>query len=149
MLVEIGGELVGKGINERGELWKVGINQPDVKEFSNNIFTVIALDNKAMATSGNYRNFYERDSVKYSHTISPFTGKPVQHGLLSATVLAEDCMTADAYATAFMVMGMEQSKQFLEANSDLGLEVYFIYDEAGRLKTYTTPSLQQSIKTIN
>lgn len=147
MLVEIGGELVGKGINERGELWKVGINQPDVKEFSNNIFTVIALDNKAMATSGNYRNFYERDSVKYSHTISPFTGKPVQHGLLSATVLAEDCMTADAYATAMMVMGTEKSIALLE--KEKGLEAFLIYnDETGGFKTFVSESLKPFVSAL-
>src|SRR5690606_30721308 len=147
MLVEIGGELVGKGINERGELWKVGINQPDVKEFSNNIFTIIALNNKGMATSGNYRNFYEMDSVKYSHTISPFTGRPVQHGLLSATVLAGDCMTADAYATAMMVMGTEKSMALLEKEKEL--EAFLIFnDSTGNLKTFVSKRLKPFVSNL-
>src|SRR5690606_39599719 len=81
MLVEIGGELVARGVNDKGEIWKVGINQPDEKDFTNELFSIIALDNKALATSGNYRNYYEVDSVRYSHTIDPRTGYPVQHGL--------------------------------------------------------------------
>src|SRR5690606_24909562 len=97
MLVEIGGELVAKGVNDKGEIWRVGINRPDEEDMTNELFSIVALDNKALATSGNYRNYYEIDSVRYSHTIDPRTGYPVQHGLLSATVVAADCMTADAY----------------------------------------------------
>src|SRR5690606_3902528 len=73
MLVEIGGELVARGVNDKGEIWKVGINQPDEKDFTNELFSIVALDNKALATSGNYRNYYEIDSVRYSHTIDPRT----------------------------------------------------------------------------
>lgn len=94
-----------------------------------------------MATSGNYRNFYERDSIKYSHTISPFTGKPVQHGLLSATVIANDCMTADAFATALMVMGVEKSISLLEQEQDL--EAFLIFnDGAGEIKTFISEGLK-------
>src|SRR5690606_9268616 len=141
---EIGGELMGKGYNDQGELWKVGINQPDPDKFSNDLFTIIALDNKGMATSGNYRNYYEVDSIKYSHTISPFTGMPVQHGMLSATVLAEDCMTADAFATAMMVIGTEKSIALLEKETTL--EAFLIYnDETGNLKTFVSESLEPFI----
>ncbi|MFT7364490.1 MAG: thiamine biosynthesis lipoprotein, partial [Algoriphagus sp.] len=104
-LIEIGGELVARGVNEKGELWKVGINRPDESASASDLYSIIALENRGMATSGNYRNYYVRDSVKISHTINPATGYPVNHSLLSATVLAKDCMTADAYATALMVMG--------------------------------------------
>lgn len=147
MLVEIGGELVAKGNNDKGELWKVGINQPDGKDFSNDIISIIALDNKGMATSGNYRNFYELDSIKYSHTISPFTGEPVQNGLLSATVVASDCMTADAFATAMMVVGTEKSIALLDQEKEL--EAFLIYsDESGNMKTFISEGLKPYISDI-
>src|SRR5690554_3628361 len=141
MLVEIGGELRARGHNDRGELWKVGVNRPDDKEFSNDIISIVALNNKGMATSGNYRNFYVQDSVKYAHTIDPLTGYAVQHGLLSATVVADDCMTADAYATAMMVMGVEKSIALLDKMENL--EAYLIYnDESGEVKTFVSEGLK-------
>ncbi len=84
-----------------------------------------------------------------AHIIDPHTGYPAKHNLLSATVIAEDCMTADAYATAFMVMGLEQSKKFLSENKDLKLEVHFIYDEDGTWKTYTSETLKKWIEEVN
>ena len=96
-----------------------------------------------MATSGSYRKFYEKDGIKYSHFIDPNTGYPVQHSLLSASVIANDCMTADAYATAFMVMGMEKAKEFLNENKNLGLEVYFIYSgEDAKWDTFYTAGIK-------
>jgi thiamine biosynthesis lipoprotein len=147
MLVEIGGELVAKGNNDKGELWKVGINRPDEGVFSNDIFSIVALDNKGMATSGNYRNFYEVDSIKYAHTISPFTGQPVRHGLLSVTAIASDGMTADAYATAMMVLGTEKSIALLDQIPEL--EAFLIYnDESGNLRTFISESLKPYISNI-
>ena len=87
--------------------------------------TVLDLTDLGMATSGNYRNFYYKDGKKYAHTIDPRTGYPVQHNILSATVIAEDCMTADALATAFMVMGLEEAETFCKANPKI--DAYFIY----------------------
>jgi thiamine biosynthesis lipoprotein len=140
-LVEIGGDLVAKGSNENGELWRVGISQPDEEGAANELFGIIALNGKGLATSGNYRNFYIVDGKKFSHTISPFTGYPVVHGLLSATVVADDCMTADAYATAMMVMGTEKSIA-LQKEVD-GLEVFLIYnDENGAIKSYVSEGLK-------
>lgn len=148
MLVEIGGELVARGVNDKGEIWKVGINQPDGKDFTNELFSIVALDNKALATSGNYRNYYEIDSVRYSHTIDPRTGYPVQHGLLSATVVAPDCMTADAYATAMMVMGTENAILLLDQVEEL--EAFLIYnDESGNMQTYISESLKPYISNVN
>ena len=96
--------------------------------------TILSLENSALATSGNYHNYYERNGRKYAHTIDPRTGRPVQHSLLSATVLAPDCATADAYATAFMVLGVEGATQVLKAHKEL--RAYLIYaDEKGHLKT--------------
>jgi len=148
MLVEIGGELVARGVNDKGEIWKVGINQPDEKGITNELFSIVALDDKALATSGNYRNYYMVDSVRYSHTIDPLTGYPVQHGLLSATVLARDCMTADAFATAMMVMGLERSIELLEKTREL--EAFLIYnDESGTIQTYVSESLKPYLSNVN
>lgn len=148
MLVEIGGELVARGTNDKGEIWKVGINRPDGKEMTNELFSIVALDNKALATSGNYRNFYVVDSVRYSHTIDPMTGYPVQHGLLSATVIADDCMTADAFATTMMVLGLEKSVSLLDQVK--GMEVVLIYnDESGNLKTYVSETLKPYLSDVS
>ncbi|WP_373494779.1 FAD:protein FMN transferase [Aquiflexum sp.] len=140
-LVEIGGELVARGVNENGELWKVGVNRPEELGRADELFSIIALENKGMATSGNYRNYYEVDSVKISHTIDPFTGRPVRHGLLSATVLAADCMKADALATAIMVMGTERAIALQEKEKDF--EIFLIYnDENGEMKSFASDGLK-------
>lgn len=140
-LVEIGGELVASGVNDKGEIWKVGVNRPDENSSSSDLYSIIALDNKAMATSGNYRNFYVRDSVKISHTIDPKTGFPVRHNLLSATVLGPDCMTADAIATAMMVLGLEKAIALDENLEEI--EIFLIYsDEAGNYQSFVSESLK-------
>lgn len=143
-LVDIGGEVVAKGVNAKGKTWSVGISEPkDDKMFgSDEIHAVVHLDGKGLATSGNYRNFYIEDGVKYAHTIDPKTGYPVQHSLLSSTVLANDCITADAFATAFMVVGLEKGIEI--AKHVPGLEVYFIYaDSTGTNKTYYSDYFKQ------
>lgn len=94
------------------------------------------MNNKALASSGNYRNFYEKDGKRYSHTISPITGFPVEHELLSVSVFAKDCMTADAYATAFMVVGKEKAKKIVEKENDI--EAYFIYNEGNKINVEYT-----------
>ncbi|MDP3469858.1 MAG: FAD:protein FMN transferase [Daejeonella sp.] len=148
-LVELGGELIAKG-KKNTEYWKVGIEQPLQNTSSERkLEAIIELDNRALCTSGNYRKFYEEDGKKYAHILDPRTGFPARQNILSASVLADDAMTADAYATAFMVMGLEQSKQFLEENKDLNLEVFFIYDENNSWKTYTSESLKNRIKLVH
>ena len=140
MLVEIGGELVAKGVNDEGELWKVGINRPEEGGNPNELYSIVALKNQGMATSGNYRNYYDLDGKKISHTIDPKTGRPVRHGLLSATVLAANCMYADAIATSLMVMGTEKAIE-LQKNSDF--EVFLIYsDEEGKTLSYASEGLK-------
>ena len=140
-LIEIGGELVARGVNEKGELWKVGVNRPEESASSSDLISIIALQDRGMATSGNYRNYYLKDSVKISHTINPATGYPVNHNLLSATVLAKDCMTADAYATALMVMGTEKAIALDSALKEI--EIFLIYSDAtGGFKTYASESLK-------
>lgn len=125
-MVEIGGEVVAKGKNAKGKTWTIGISKPDedLLTSTSKLQAILQLKNKGMATSGNYRNFYVENGKKYAHTIDPKTGYPVQHSLLSATVLANDCMTADAFATAFMVMGKDMGIEI--ARQVPGLEIYFI-----------------------
>jgi thiamine biosynthesis lipoprotein len=134
--IEIGGELVVKGVNPKGANWHIAINKPleDSLCLNREIQDVIELTNCGMATSGNYRNYYEMDGKKYSHTIDPRTGYPVQHSLLSATIVAPDCMTADAWATACMVGGLENAKVWVKDNPEI--KGYFIYEEDGVLKVW-------------
>lgn len=147
-LVEIGGELVARGVNEKGELWKVGVSRPEEEGRAEDLFSVIALNNLAMATSGNYRNYYEADGMKISHTIDPKTGRPVRHGLLSATVIAEDCMTADALATALMVMGTEKAIALQKKQGDF--EIFLIYsDGEGDLSSYVSEGLKPYLSFVN
>ncbi|MEC7863613.1 MAG: FAD:protein FMN transferase, partial [Bacteroidota bacterium] len=124
-LVEVGGELLAKGKNADGNIWRVGIDKPADNINNNDRFLfILDLENKALATSGNYRKFYEKDGVKYAHTIDPFTAFPANNRLLSVTVIHDNCMLADAYATAFMVMGIRKSKQFAKLHPEI--EVYLV-----------------------
>ena len=145
-LVEIGGEVVTRGISEKRVPWKIGVTKPtdDTLHVGNDLQTVLNVTDKAMATSGNYRNFYYKGGRKYAHTIDPKTGRPVQHNILSATVLCNQCAKADAYATAFMVMGLDKAREVLERNPDL--MVYFIYDDKGENKVWYSPSLKDKIE---
>jgi len=145
-LVEIGGEVVTRGISEKRVPWKIGVTKPtdDSLHVGNDLQTVLNVTDKAMATSGNYRNFYYKGGRKYAHTIDPKTGRPVQHNILSATVLCNQCAKADAYATAFMVMGLDKAREVLERNPDL--MVYFIYDDKGENKVWYSPSLKDKIE---
>ena len=134
-LVDIGGEVLAKGKKPDGEPWKVGIEKPsDHAEYGESLEAIVKLENKAMATSGNYRKFYEEGGIRYSHTIDPKTGYPVQHSLLSVSVMAGDCATADGWATAFMVLGLEKSREIIRKTTDL--EAFFIYSSKnGEIKT--------------
>jgi thiamine biosynthesis lipoprotein len=134
--IEIGGELVVKGHNSKGVNWHIAINKPveDSTCVNSEIQEVVELTNCGMATSGNYRNYYELDGKRYSHTIDPRSGYPVRHNLLSATIVAPDCMTADAWATACMVAGLDKAKEWIEANDDL--KGYLIYEENGEMITW-------------
>jgi len=134
-LIDIGGEVVTKGKNEKGKIWSIGIKEPVEDPFNMDLNAAVKLPDMAMATSGNYLNFYEEDGRKYAHTIDPVSGYPVQHSLLSVTVIANDCMTADAFATAFMVLGKDLSIE--TARQVPGLEIYLIYaDDKGNNQIY-------------
>ena len=145
-MVEIGGEIVTSGVNPKRVPWKIGVTKPtdDTLSVSSELQTVLNVTDKAMATSGNYRNYYYKGGKKYAHTINPKTGYPVQHSLLSATVLARDCATADAYATSFMVMGLDAAKRVLERHPEM--MAYLIYsDDQGRNAVWYSPSLKDKI----
>lgn len=142
-LVEIGGEVRAKGVSKTGEFWRIGIDKPidNSDETDRELQAIVHLENRALATSGNYRKFYEKNGVKYSHTIDPFTGFPVNHNLLSATVIAGDCTTADAFATACMVLGVQKGKELIAKHPEI--EVYFIYNENGEYREFYTEGLKK------
>lgn len=145
-MVEIGGEVVVKGKNPDGKNWTLGINKPvdDSTNVNNEIQQIISLTDCGIATSGNYRNFYYKGGKKVAHTIDPHTGYPVNHSLLSATVIAPSCALADAYATSFMVMGLEKAKAFASKHSNI--QVYLIYaDENGNLQTWQSEGFARYI----
>ncbi|HJX70601.1 MAG TPA: FAD:protein FMN transferase [Bacteroidales bacterium] len=146
-LVEIGGEVRTKGRNPEYRIWTIGIDMPVDNNFipGEMVQTRLLLRNGSLATSGNYRSFYEQDGIKYVHSIDPKTGYPVTSNLLSVTVQAGDCMSADAYATAFMVMGLDKSIAFLAKHKEL--QAYLIYSDAdGNFKTYVTKKMQRNIR---
>ncbi len=143
-MVDIGGEVVTRGINPSNDPWRIGLNKPVDDSLSRNqdLQLILHFTDAALATSGNYRNFYYHDGKKYAHTIDPRSGYPIQQDILSSTVLAPDCLTADAYATAFMVMGLEASQQFVESQPDV--EACFIYTDAqGEIQTYFSPGMEK------
>lgn len=143
-MVDIGGEVVVKGKNSRMKTWRIGINKPveDSLSVNQELQTILEVTGVGMATSGNYRKFYYKDGKRYAHTIDPRIGHPVQHSILSATVIAKDCTTADAYATAFMVMGLEKSMEFCKAHPEL--DAYFICDgESDTYKIHYTPGMER------
>lgn len=144
-MVEIGGEVRVKGRSSKNRPWRIGIDKPvdDPQVTDRQLQMVVELDSGAMATSGNYRNFYIREGKKYAHTIDPRTGYPVQRDILGASVYASDCMKADAYATAFMVLGLEDARRIIEENPHL--EGCLIYEREGEIKTWISDGLQKKI----
>ncbi|MDR0757502.1 MAG: FAD:protein FMN transferase [Tannerella sp.] len=126
-MIDIGGEVAVRGVNPGGGCWRIGISKPkeDAGFADSDICGTVRLCGKCgLATSGNYRNFYVKDGKKYAHTINPVTGYPSEQAILSATIVAPDCMTADAYATAFMVMGAESACRMAESIPEI--EYYII-----------------------
>lgn len=145
-MVEIGGEVVTHGVSDKNVAWRIGVNKPTDDSLNTNqeLQAVLEVSDQAMATSGNYRNFYYKNGKKYAHTIDPTTGYPVQHNILSATVLAKDCATADAYATSFMVLGMDGAKKILAKHPEL--MAYLIYsDQHGKNQIWFSPSMKKKI----
>ena len=143
-LINVGGENLASGKNQEGDIWKIGIEKPTNK-INDDYKLILSLNNKAIATSGNYRKFHKINGKKYSHVIDPSTGYPAYNRLLSVSVIHDDCMIADAYATAFMVMGVKKTKDFIKKNKEL--QVFLIYSskENEELETYISPSLNNSV----
>jgi len=145
-LVEIGGEVRGKGTNVKDKFWNIGIDKPSDGNMrpGNELQAIIEINDKALATSGNYRAFYVENGVKYAHTIDPKTGFPARNTLLSTTVICDDCVTADAYATTFMVLGVDKSKELLKKLN--GIEVYFVYsDQQGNYQVFFSEGMKKMI----
>ena len=142
-LVEIGGEVRSRGSKPEEESWLVGIDKPADENLERHLTMSVKLNNRSLATSGNYRKFVEIDGQKFGHSLDPKTGYPAQTDILSATVLADDCMSADAYATALMVMGLEQSKALVEKEE--ALQAILIYSVGNKIQTWSSPSLAEFI----
>jgi len=144
-IVEIGGEVYAKGKKNNGDNWLVGIEKPiDNKESQNPLKALVKLENRAIATSGNYRRFVVIDGVKYAHHLDPKTGYPAKNSLLSASIFAKDCISSDANATGILVMGLEKAKMFLAKHKEL--QAYLIYsDEKGNYQVYQTAGLKDFI----
>jgi thiamine biosynthesis lipoprotein len=142
-LIDVGGEVLGKGVKPDGQLWSVAIEMPAKNAGDERqIKTILLLKDKAITTAGSYRKYYEENGIRYSHTIDPSNGYPVKHSLLSVTVVADDCITADAYDTVFMVMGLEKSKAFLVNHPEL--QAYFISDDQhGGFTIFYTPGFEK------
>ncbi len=146
VMVEIGGEVRTSGYNAKGESWVIGINKPSAQAGLDEVEIPVFISNMAMATSGNYRNFYQNGEIVYSHIIDPISGIARPSNILSASVIASDCLTADAYATAFMVLGFEKSKQLIEKLD--GIEACFLFasPDGKRVQHYYTSGFNQYLK---
>ena len=144
-LVEIGGEIRVKGCNTQGEAWKIGIDRPSENNPvpGQDLQVILQITDRGIATSGNYRQFYIENGNKVTHTINPATGYPARHNLLSTTVIADDAITADAFATAFMVGGMDKALEWIKKNREL--DALFICDEEGEYKVYYTLGIENNI----
>lgn len=144
-IIDVGGEIVARNKKPDGSSWRVAIESPaSTKSDERNIEVILNLENKALATSGSYRKYFEKDGKRYSHTINPHSGYPVDHHLLSVTVLAENAATADALSTAFMVMGVEKAMALLKRLPNV--EAYFIlWSEENNFETITTEGMEALI----
>jgi thiamine biosynthesis lipoprotein len=145
-MVEIGGEVRTKGRNPKNAIWKIGIDRPD---FGNNIpglnlQAIVELDQKSLATSGNYRKYYEEDGEKFTHSIDPKTGYPAKQQILSVTIVTEECIYADALATAVMVLGLEKGKEMISGLK--GVDAYLIFaGNEGEYQVYATPGFEKML----
>ena len=145
-LVEIGGEVRARGKNSKGLYWRIGIDKPEEGNMvpGEKLQVIISLNNQSVTTSGNYRKFYEENGIKYSHIINPKTGFPVNSRLLSVSIVAKDCITADGWDTPLMVMGLEKSIETLKNHPELeGLLIYS--DDSGNYREYMTSGFKRMI----
>jgi len=134
-IVEIGGEVYASGNRLDGKSWRVGINMPDINSDFHDVYKVIIISGRAVATSGNYRNFFEKQEKVYSHVIDPRTGRPVENGVVSASVIAGSCMYADGLATALMVMGHTKGLEFVDKTKNVECLI-IVKEKDGSLTNY-------------
>lgn len=144
-MVEIGGEVRVKGNNGKGDPWKIGIEDPLVSRLERKLLAITELSDISMATSGNYRNYYEVDGKTIAHTIDPRTGFNAKNSVLSASVFAEECITADAYATAIMVLGLDASKALLSENN---IDAIIIYSEGEEIGAYVSENISSAVNFV-
>ena len=137
-LIDIGGELRAVGMNLTQQPWRVGIEKPQL-EVTQSVQQIVSISGKSIATSGSYRNYFEQDEKRYSHIINPQTGYPIEHKLVSVSVVSDDCMSADAYATALMVLGPERGYDFA---LQYGLAVYMIEKKGEQFVSKFTPQMK-------
>ena len=145
-MVEIGGEVRCKGRNEKDQVWAIGIEDPTVTQLGRRLLVVAKMQDRSLATSGNYRNYFEKDGEIYAHIVDPRTGYTANHNLLSTSVFASDCMTADAFATAFMVLGLEESIRIVE--EDESLEAVFIFKSGDELDIFVSTGMTDFVELI-
>lgn len=141
-MIEIGGEVYAQGENPRGSDWVIGVNRPDPKSARTDFIQKVLISNRGLATSGNYRNFYEANGLTYSHTINPKTGWIERNELLSATVIADDVLTADAWATALMAMGREAAVEALNQTSDI--TGFLVYTDGEEMQVIEAPNFSET-----
>jgi thiamine biosynthesis lipoprotein len=143
-MVEIGGEVRASGRNPQGEVWRIGIERPEMAR--GGVWSAVALDDAALATSGDYRNFYIRDGVRISHTLDPRTGRPITHDLASVSVIDPSCMTADALATAINVLGPVEGRALVERENLPALFIFRTGDD--ELEEWTSPAWRERLANI-
>lgn len=146
-MVEIGGEIRTRGVNPDGHFWRIGVDRPEYGNMipGDQLQVILSMHNRALATSGNYRKFYEKNGVRITHSIDPATGFPKQSRLLSVTILTDQCITADAYATSCMVLGLEEAMAFIK--NQRNTDAYFIYgDETGAFQVWYSDGLKKYIE---
>jgi FAD:protein FMN transferase len=145
-MIEVGGEVATRGVSPRGSAWRIGVEMPDdlMSQKNNKVFTALLLNDANLATSGDYRDYYEINGERYSHTLDPKTGMPINHSLASVTVLAKSAGHADAWATAFMVLG---EKAGFDLAEKLGMAAYFIYRENDKFDVKITTAMKKYIDT--
>jgi thiamine biosynthesis lipoprotein len=144
-MAEVGGEVRTRGLNAEGQPWRIGIVCPDPTQ--GGLEQIVPLSGWSLATSGDYRNFYERDGVRYSHTIDPRTGRPITHNLASASVIHTECALADGYATALMVMGPEDALRWCEEHDVIAFLI--VREAEGHFRSLASPAFERFLAAAN
>ncbi|SDG66695.1 thiamine biosynthesis lipoprotein [Chitinophaga filiformis] len=143
-LVDVGGELCSRGHNQHGKVWTVGIERPATDDNDYPVQALLALDNKAITTSGNYRRFFDQGGTRFAHSINPATGEALHSNIISVTVIARDAITADGFDNALILMGVERGLSFISQHPEYGLEAYFIFkDEKGKIQERFSPGFEK------